>query len=150
MPISSRVVGLVLTLALVGRAAIADVVVLANRTPNAIPVQVKPVTGAMQRITLAPGDSIPVFVDGRSTVAYAARDGIKQYTVDANTAYYFGQTADRNIGLQQIGLGEDKSTAAGRTLPGSAASAPLATIPVKICVDEEEPARQQHWEAPAA
>jgi hypothetical protein len=146
MSSSSRVAGIVFTLALVGRAAIADVVVLANRTPNAIAVQVKPAAGSVQRITLAPGDSVPMFVDGRSTVAFAARDGIKQYTVDANTAYYFGQTADRQVGLQQIGLGEDKSTAAGRTLPGTAAGAPLATIPVKIYVDEEEPARQQHWE----
>jgi hypothetical protein len=66
--------------------------------------------------------------------------------VDANTAYYFGQAAGGQIDLQQIGLGEDKSTAAGRTLPGRAPMAPLAVIPVKILVDEEEPARQKYWE----
>lgn len=152
MPFFSRVfaglifAGLFVELAVVDHAAMADVIVLANRASNAIPVQVKPSAGSVQRITLAPGDSVPVFVDGRATVAYAARDGVKQYTVDANTAYYFGETADRQIGLQQIGLGEDKSTAAGRKLPGTAATAPLATIPVKIYVDEEEPARQPHWE----
>ena len=76
-------------------------------------------------MTLPPGDSVPFFVDGRATVSFAGRDGIKSYQVDANTAYYFGQTADGQVDLQQIGLGEDKSTAAGRTLPGRAANAPL-------------------------
>jgi hypothetical protein len=124
----------------------ADVIVLANRTPNAIPVEVKPGNDSAQRRSILPGDSIPFFVDGRATVSFAGHDGINSYQVDANTAYYFGQTAAGQLGLQQIGLGEDKSTSQGRTLPGRAANAPLATIPVKILVDEEEPARQQHWE----
>lgn len=124
----------------------ADVVVLANRTSNAIPVEVKGASGSPQRLTIAPGDSLPAFVDGRASVAFVMRGALKKYDVDANTAYYFGQTKDGSFDLHQIGLGEDKSTAGGRTLPGTAASAPLATIPVKICVDEEEPARQQHWE----
>lgn len=147
MPFSSRyLVGLTLLVALFCRPAAADVVVLANRTSNAIPVEVKPAAGSAQRLTLAPGDSTPVFVDGRASVAFIVRGELKKYNVDANTAYYFGQIADGRFDLHQIGLGEDKSTATGRTLPGSAATAPLATIPVKILVDEEEPARQQHWE----
>ncbi len=123
----------------------ADVVVLANRTHNPVPVEVKPANDAALRVTLPSGDSLPFFVDGPATVSFAGRDGLKHYQVDPNTAYYFGQSGDQ-VDLQQIGLGEDKSTAGGRTLPGRAATAPLATIPVKILVDEEEPARQQHWE----
>jgi hypothetical protein len=138
--------GFVLFLALICRSVSADVVVLANRTPNAIPVEVKAAFGVPQRVTIAAGDSVPMFVDGGATVAFAARDGIKRYNVDANSAHYFGQKSDGQVDLQQIGLGEDKSTAKGRTLPGTAPAAPLATIPVKIFVDEEEPARQQHWE----
>ncbi len=126
--------------------ASADVIVLANRTTNAIPVEIKPTNDTAQRATLSPGDSLPFFVDGKATVSFAAQNGIKRYLLDANTAYYFGRTAAGQVGLQQIGLGEDKSTAEGRTLPGRASTAPLATIPVKILVDEEEPARQQFWE----
>jgi hypothetical protein len=131
---------------LIVESAVADVIVLANRTLNAIPVEVKPTAAAAQRLTLASGDSAPVFVDGRATVLFASREGVRSYLVDANTAHYFGQTAAGRLDLQQIGLGEDKSTAQGRTLPGRAASAPIATIAVKILVDEEEPARQLHWE----
>lgn len=134
------------TFAVAGRAARADVVVLANRTSSAIPVEVKGASGSPQRLTIEPGDSLPAFVDGRASVAFVVRGELKRYNVDANTAYYFGQTKDGRFDLHQIGLGEDKSTAAGRTLPGTAAAAPLATIPVKIYVDEEEPARQPHWE----
>ncbi|MGD9637117.1 MAG: matrixin family metalloprotease, partial [Pirellulales bacterium] len=137
--------GLALCILLVCRPAAADVVVLANRTNNAVPVEVK-AAGAAQRLSIAAGDSVPVFVDGRASVTFSARGELKNYNVDANTAYYFGQTSDGQFDLHQIGLGEDKSTAGGRTLPGSAASAPIATIPVKILVDEEEPARPQHWE----
>ena len=131
---------------LIVESAAADVIVLANRTPNAIPVEVKPAAASAQRLTLASGDSVPVFVDGRAYVSFASREGMRRYLLDANSAYYFGQTADGRLDLQEIGLGDDTSTAQGRTLPGRAATAPIATIPVKILVDEEEPARPLHWE----
>jgi hypothetical protein len=124
----------------------ADVVVIANRTINPIRVEVKPTAEAAQQATVGVNDSVPFFVDGGARVTFVAHGKIKSYDVDANTAYYFGQSAEGQIDLQQIGLGEDKSTATGRTLPGRAATAPMAVIPVKIVVDEEEPARQQHWE----
>jgi hypothetical protein len=135
-----------LAFAVLGPFAAADVVVLANRTSNAIPVEVKGASGSPQRLTIAPGDALPAFVDGKASVSFVMRGELKKYNVDANTAYYFGQTKDGRFDLHQIGLGEDPSTAAGRNLPGTAAAAPLATIPVKIYVDEEEPARQPHWE----
>jgi len=131
---------------LIVESAAADVIVLANRTPNAVPVEVKPAAASAQRLMLASGDSVPVFVDGRAYVSFASREGMRRYLLDANSAYYFGQTADGRLDLQEIGLGDDTSTAQGRTLPGRAATAPIATIPVKILVDEEEPARQLHWE----
>jgi len=149
MLFSMRAFGLtlcVLAFSMVCRHAAADVIVLANRTSNAIPVEVKAEGGSPQRLAIAAGDSVPVFVDGRSSVAFAVRGEVKKYNVDANTAHYFGQTKDGRFDLHQIGLGEDRSTASGRALPGTAAAAPLATIPVKIFVDEEEPARQPHWE----
>lgn len=121
-------------------------IVLANRTSQAVPVEVTPAVGVGQRIAIAPGDCVPVFVDGRASVSFASRGGRKRYRLDANTAYYFGQTSAGRLDLQQIGLGEDKSTAAGRNLPGRATSAPVAVIPVKILVDEEEPARSPFWQ----
>lgn len=144
--VNSTLVFLFLFLAGVASSLRADVIVLANRTPFPIPVEVKPTNERAQQRTIPMGDSAPFFVDGRATVSFRAASGIKRYDVDANTAYYFGQTQAGQIDLQQIGLGEDKSTAAGRTLPGRAPMAPMATIPVKVLVDEEEPARQKYWE----
>lgn len=126
--------------------ASADVIVLANRTRTPIQVEVKPVAGPAKRAALQPNNSVPFFVDGRAHVSFAGRDGVKRYLLDSNSAYYFGETADGRFDLQKIGLGEDKTTINGRSLPGRAATAPVTTIPVRILVDEEEPARQQHWE----
>ena len=126
--------------------AVADVIVLANRTPGAVTAQVKPVAAAAYGVTLASGDVAPLFLDGRAQVTFASGNGPKRYLLDANSAYYFGRTSDGRLDLQQIGLGDDKTSAEGRTLPGRAVTAPVATIPVKLLVDEEEPARQQYWE----
>jgi hypothetical protein len=122
------------------------VIVFANRTPGSVQAQVKPVTDAVQVLSLAPGDVAPVFVDGRAHVTFVSRGETKRYLLNANSAYYFGQSNDGRVDLQQIGLGDDASTADGRALPGRASTAPAASIPVKILVDEEEPARQPHWE----
>ena len=127
-------------------AARADVVVLANRTGVPVQAQVSTKSAPAQAMTIAADDSMPIFADGSPSVAFASAGQRKQYALTPNCAYYFGRTADGSIDLQQIGLGEDESTANGRSLPGTAGRAPSAVIPVKILVDEEEPARRTYWE----
>jgi hypothetical protein len=122
------------------------VIVLANRTSASIQAQLKPIVGAAQHVALAPGDVAPLFVDGQAYVQFSFGGEPKRYLLDANSAYYFGKANDGRIDLQKIGLGGDKKSAAGRTLPGRAETTPLAVIPVKILVDEEEPARRPLWE----
>jgi hypothetical protein len=125
----------------------ADVVVLANRTPAQLTAVVTPSTGAAQRVTIDSGEALPVFLDGRASVDFASRGRPKRYQLDANCAYYFGRATDGGNDLQMIGLGEDEAATAGRTLPISLSTAPpVAVIPVKILVDEEEAARQIQWE----
>jgi len=124
----------------------ADVIVLANRTPVQVPFRFVPVSGQAQQLTLPAGETMPLFLDGKGDVFFASREGPKHYTLDANCAYYFGRANDGRVDLQKIGLNDDGTAAEGRKLPGSAARTGLVTIPVKILVDEEEPARQQSWE----
>src|SRR3954470_4167163 len=124
----------------------ADVIVLANRTAVQVPVRFVPVSGQAQQLTLPAGETMPLFLDGKGDVFFASREGPKHYTLDANCAYYFGRANDGRVDLQKIGLNDDGTAAEGRKLPGSAARTGLVTIPVKILVDEEEPARQQSWE----
>jgi len=127
-------------------AACADVIVLANRTGLPLPVRFLPAAGQVQQLTLPVGEVVPLFLDGKAHVEFASPGNPKRYALEANCAYFFGRTSVRGIDMQKIGLGENASTAAGRALPGSASRAPMATIPVRILVDEEEPARQVHWE----
>lgn len=125
--------------------SIADVIVLANRTGAPIPVRFGPSTGVNQTHTLPAGDVVPLFIDGKALVEFAATGVEKRYTLDTNCAYFFGRAADGRVDLQRIGLGEDGTTLDGRSLPGNARG-PAAMITVKICVDEEEPARRALWE----
>lgn len=135
-----------LALLMAPRCAVADVIVLANRTGGELPLRFTPVKGQAQAITLKVGESLPMFLDGKANIAYSSPGGNKNYLLDANSAYFFGRTPDGRVEMQKIGLGDDGTLAEGRELPGSANRVPMAIIPVKILVDEEEPARQAIWE----
>jgi hypothetical protein len=123
-----------------------DVIVLANRTGAQLPVRFQPSAGTAQQLTLPIGAVVPMFLDGQAHVEFASPGSPKRYELDANCAYFFGRSGRGGVDMQKIGLGEEAGTARGRKLPGSALRAPSATITVKIFVDEEEPARQVHWE----
>lgn len=124
----------------------ADVIVLSNRTNAALRVQVQPVLAAAQNIALGAGETVPIFVDGQSYVAFASGRQAKRYLLDANSVYFFGTKGDGRVDMQKIGLGDDKSSAKGRNMPGRASATPSLVVPVKLYVDEEEPALRQHWE----
>ena len=128
------------------RIANADVIVLANRTATSIQFQFQPLVGETQVVSLPSGESTPMFLDGRANLLFNTQSGAKRYQLDSNSAYYFGRGPGGRVDLQKIGLGEDATTMRGRSLPGSASRAPIATIPVKMFVDEEEPSRQAYWE----
>jgi len=125
--------------------ASADVVVLANRAGGPLVVRFLPKAGWPQQLRLSAGEVVPLFMDGKANVEFTSRAGPKRYLLDANCAYYFGRTGQGDVELLKIGLGEDGTAFDGRRLPGSANS-PAAIVPVKILVDEEEPAIRTHWE----
>lgn len=126
--------------------AAGDVVVLANRSGVPLAAQVGSARGLPRNVQLSPGESLPVFLEGRGSISFSTGSHTKRYELDANCAYYFGRTSDGRIDLQRIGLGEDESTTGGRTLSGGTNRNGSAVIPVKILVDEDEPARQAIWE----
>jgi hypothetical protein len=126
--------------------AAADVIVLANHTARDIPIRFSPLSGYSQSVTLAAGDDLPFYLDGKADVSFTTIGGSKTIRLDANCAYYFSRGSDGRVDVQKIGLGEDGTLTNGRSLPGSASQAPNATITVKILVDEEEPGRQPVWE----
>jgi hypothetical protein len=126
--------------------AVADVIVLANRTGRELPIRFTPLKGRAQQTSLRIGENRPMYCDGRANIDFSSPGGPKKYLCDANAAYFFANAGGGRIDMQKIGLREDGTLAEGRDLPGSATSAPPATITVKILVDEEEPARRNIWE----
>lgn len=137
---------LALGFALTAGGTLADVIVLANRTNRTLPVRFLPASGSPQMLTLAAGENLPVYLDGKAGVSVSVPGGPNGYALDANCAYFFSRDNSGSIGAHKIGLGEDGTLTEGHSLPGNASQAPLATIAVKILVDEEEPARQPIWE----
>jgi hypothetical protein len=131
---------------LVAREGAADVIVLANRTTGRVTATLRSGTPAAEKIVLPPGEVVPVFTDGRIHIGFLQGSQEKQYQLDVNSAYYFGQAKGGVLDLQRIGLGEETTAQTNLSLPGTAQSVPFTTIPVKILVDEEEAARPGIWE----
>jgi hypothetical protein len=123
-----------------------DVIVIANRTGREMPIRFVPVKGQARQVTLALGENLPLYSDGKANVSFSASGGGRNYLLDANSAYFLGRGPGGQIDLQKIGLGEDGTLLQGHSLPGTASQAPLATVTVKILVDEDEPGRQTIWE----
>ncbi|HEX5471121.1 MAG TPA: M12 family metallo-peptidase [Lacipirellulaceae bacterium] len=111
-----------------------------------IPVRFVPVSGAAQSIRLDPGETAPLFLDGKASVTFSSNGVLARNSLEANCAYFFGAGPTGRVTLQKIGLGEDGTAIDGRNLPGSAATARTLMIPVKILVDEEEPSRPAIWQ----
>ena len=125
--------------------ASADVVVVANRTGARVPVEITLPGSLPWRVTLTPGESRPIFADSTSEIAFASGDKVAKYTLETGTVYFLGTNKRGVVDLQQIGLGESAALVAG--LPGSAATTPPATIPVKILVDDDQVMHRHIWEA---
>lgn len=126
-------------------AAKAEVVVVANRTPRRVPMQVKAPNEFAWEVMLSSGVSRPIFCDGPVEIAFDSLAGMKSYTLEPGSVYFVGKRKSGLLDLQRIGLGE--TSAVLGTLPGSASTTPVATIPVKILVDDEEATRRPIWEA---
>ncbi|TWT36169.1 hypothetical protein KOR34_10700 [Posidoniimonas corsicana] len=122
--------------------AAADVVVISNRTRETVPVTISPTGGKPYRLQLTSGQVVPLFSDTPLHANFNTQSGVNGFKLDANSAYYFGQT-DQGLQLHLIGLGEAGSHA--RPLPGGGRTTPAGVVDVKICVDEEEPLRREQW-----
>ena len=124
----------------------ADVVVIANRTREQITITTMPQEAKSRQVTIAQDEVLPIPTEGKLPIRFVLGSNPVEFVLDANSVYYFGPARDGKIDLQKIGLGGDDRTRAGRTLPGSDASTPVASIRVKILVDEDEYFKRDAWE----
>lgn len=129
------------TLAL-SQSALASVVVLSNRTGNPIPVRLLAEGGLPQSATLEPGSSRPFFSATPLRAVYSTRQGDRVDPLLADEAYHFVVRPGGAPELRRIGLGSSTDDRVWRSLVK-----PLADreIGVLLCVDEEEPLREELW-----
>jgi len=128
--------------------ASAEVAVFSNRTPDRLTVSVVPDGMRPKPLTLAVGESRPVFYERALRVIYLEGLVEHSYQVAPKSAYFFtrGQ-GDEPLRMEQIGFGSNKSapsSPAPRHVGGRNQS---ATITVKLLVDDDEPTHRQIWEA---
>jgi hypothetical protein len=124
----------------------ADVVVIVNRTTKSVEFVATTSIAPPQEITLAAGDLVPIPVRaGMQISCSAARP--TEYSLSANSAYFFQRTPDETLTFSEIDLQSDASTRSGRDLGNGATWDVNAVIPVKLLVDDEEPAARKKWEA---
>jgi hypothetical protein len=154
------VVPIVLALTPPSSRALADVVVLANRTP----VKVRfAIIQADKKVTLHdvdPQDVVAIPVSEQVTIAFDVHEP-RRSVLEQNSIHYF-QVVDRRLELFKLAL--DMEVAAAGQPPDNARSVAggddptaseshrtptdreVVTIPVKILVDDEEPSVKRVWE----
>ena len=132
---------------LVAQSASAKVVVLANRTVNAITIELLRVGELPQNLTIPSGDSQPVFFSNSLQVRFGESLQRQQYPLRAGTAYFFSRGKNgQRLHLEQIGLGEQATPAEPAARLNDNKIPRSLTIPVKLLVDENEPTHRRIWE----
>ncbi len=140
--------------AVLAPSARADVIVLANRTHGAVETQVTLPGDKPQQIKLDPGGVLPVPVIDEATLTFNSGQGQKRYRMGANCiAYFFSEKDTPNL----VELVERRFCEKGldkklKARPNPATPKQLArlrkigVIPIKLLVDDDEPAVTQLWE----
>jgi len=128
--------------------ALGAFVVLTNRGKQAVQFSIE-VGGKPQDRSLEAGEVVPLRVDAVVQITVRTKAGNKKFTLDPNSIYYFAEDPLGQTTFQRIGVGRDHATdeppakgAAGQPQK----TQPLAVIPVKILVDEEERANTEAWQ----
>ena len=151
------------------RAALADVVVLANRAGQTVRYRLAPDESPREAdakpadaksapntkdawATVEPGDIATSPVASQTTLEFLAGKSAEQYEVEADRCYFFYEDKAGDLRLEAIGLAGEEAKRPNDAAPApqrvekTPASKPLA-IPVKLLVDDDERAARGRWEA---
>ncbi len=120
--------------------------VVMNRTDVDVPLLLTDVDRVERRFTLAPGQLMPIAVTGRVAVSFVSQDETRHYAVAPNRAYSLlnrnGRLDMAMAPLVDGAQAEPTTPEEGRLLPSPE---PLV-VPVKLLVDDDEPAVRALWE----
>ena len=126
----------------------ADVFVIANRQAQtvrfSVPDRANP--GAQLKYELPAGRSVVVRGIGSQTFTYQSEIGSVRAELTPNSVYAFDVTSDSRLMLKQVDLGVDESTSRGTGAMRLENLLSAAEIPIRIFVDDDEPATRALWE----
>ena len=123
----------------------ADVVVLVNRTREPIEILATTTIASPQRLVLEAEELVTLPMRGSMELAYEEVQPVR-HDLLANSAYYFWKEPGQPLALREIDLRHDSRTRGGRDLGNRSQWEEVTAIPVKILVDQAEPARRRSWE----
>lgn len=137
----------------------ADVVVVSNRTPQAVTFRVAPQNRTAKSYRVAARELVSIPVTGPLELVYKEGESARKLLIDPNSVCFFSRTKEGKLDFNQIGFSSDPvPESSQKSANDSDAKQPLAasardpftsnvcTIPVKIFVDDEEPFVQKRWE----
>jgi hypothetical protein len=123
----------------------AAVVVVANRTPQSVAIAVRLTGGQAGQTTLPPGRLVSVPVADGAEITFDSGKAQRRVPLDLNSLYYFvpqeGEIALRQVSFSRTGSIPWMHVDLSGKIP------PPAVVPVKILVDDEQPAVRSVWEA---
>jgi hypothetical protein len=134
----------VLLLILSSATSRAGVIVLANRTNQNVTFSA---AGAVPQ-SVAPFYQAVLFAERSITVSFASGKDSRTYRLDPDAAYFFADMPDGSVAIHGIGPPGNSSTPPpDKPDAGLQKPPPVKIIPIRIFVDEEEPAARPAWEA---
>lgn len=122
----------------------AAVVVLVNRGSNIVDFILQNEGEAAAAKSLRPREQLSWSTAGAVTLRFGEGGAARQYQLDPNSAYYFGNTGS-GVDVQQIGIGRATPAKLNPALEARKHASPVLTIPVKVLVDDEEVQNDATW-----
>lgn len=122
------------------------VVVVMNQTDAAVPLLLTDVDQSERRLALEPGMVTPVWVTGRVAVSFVSFGKTRHYALEANHAYTLAER-DGQLDIAVVPLANAAGTPPEPSQDGRLLSpATPLIVPVKLLVDDDEPAIRTIWE----
>jgi uncharacterized protein (TIGR03067 family) len=132
----------------IGHTASADVYIIHNRQAQTIEFSVPGIEKEAPRrvYELRSGKSVAIRGLGQLPFNYQSEVGAIRTRIIPNSVYTFDVTSDSRLLLNQLDLGSNESTRAGTGAVNADRLMAMVDIPVKIMVDDDEPAQRAQWE----